>query len=70
MGVPRYEVTSQGPDHERQFSAAVYVGGEVYGRGVGQSKKVAETNAAAQAWTALDADAADIAEPQSAQPDA
>ena len=70
MGVPRYEVTSQGPDHERKFSAEVSVGGEVFGRGVGQSKKVAETNAAAQAWTALDADSVERAEPQSAQPDA
>lgn len=66
LGVPRYEVTSEGPDHERQFSAAVYVGGDVCGRGVGQSKKVAETNAAAQAWTALDADS----EPVVADPDA
>jgi len=70
IGVPRYEVTSQGPDHERKFSAEVYLGAEVYGRGVGQSKKVAETNAAAQAWTALDADSVELAEPQSAQPDA
>ncbi|MFZ4371678.1 MAG: ribonuclease III [Mycobacterium sp.] len=66
LGVPRYEVTSEGPDHERRFSAAVYVGGDVCGRGVGQSKKVAETNAAAQAWTALDADS----EPVVADPDA
>jgi len=66
LGVPRYEVTSEGPDHERRFSAAVYVGGEVCGRGIGQSKKVAETNAAAQAWTALDADS----QPVAADPDA
>ncbi len=66
LGVPRYEVTSEGPDHERRFSAAVYVGGEVCGRGAGQSKKVAETNAAAQAWTALDADS----QPVVADPDA
>jgi len=66
LGVPRYEVTSEGPDHERRFSAAVYVGGDVCGRGIGQSKKVAETNAAAQAWTALDADS----EPVVADPDA
>ncbi|MEI6699988.1 MAG: ribonuclease III [Mycobacterium sp.] len=66
LGVPRYEVTSEGPDHERRFSAAVYVGGDVCGRGIGQSKKVAETNAAAQAWTALDAES----EPVVADPDA
>ena len=55
LGVPRYEVSSEGPDHDRRFSAVVYVGGEVCGRGSGRSKKSAETDAAAQACTALDA---------------
>ena len=55
LGVPRYEVSSEGPDHDRRFSAVVYVGGEVWGRGTGRSKKAAQTDAAAQAWTALDA---------------
>ncbi len=27
MGVPRYEVSSDGPDHDRRFTAVVYVGG-------------------------------------------
>ncbi len=56
LGVPRYEVSSEGPDHDRRFSASVYVSGEVYGRGSGRSKKAAETDAAAQAWTALDSE--------------
>jgi len=56
LGVPRYEVTSEGPDHDRRFSAVVHINGEVYGNGVGRSKKSAETDAAAQAWTALDAE--------------
>ena len=56
LGVPRYEVSSEGPDHDRRFSASVYVSGEVYGRGAGRSKKAAETDAAAQAWTALDSE--------------
>jgi ribonuclease-3 len=64
LGVPRYEVTSEGPDHERWYSAAVHVDGRVCGRGDGQSKKIAETNAAAQAWTALDS------VPVAADPDA
>lgn len=55
LGVPRYEVTSEGPDHDRRFTAVVYVRGEPFGTGVGRSKKAAETDAAAQAWTALDA---------------
>lgn len=66
LGVPRYEVTAEGPDHDRRFNAAVYLGGQVYGRGRGRSKKLAETAAAAQAWTALDAEPG--AEPD-AEPD-
>lgn len=60
LGVPRYEVSAEGPDHDRRFTAVVYVGGEAYGRGEGKSKKAAETDAAAQAWTALDALSADV----------
>jgi ribonuclease-3 len=56
LGVPHYEVSSEGPDHDRRFSASVYVSGEVYGRGAGRSKKAAETDAAAQAWMALDSE--------------
>ena len=56
LGVPRYEVSSEGPDHDRRFAAVVYINGEPYGSGVGRSKKTAETDAAAQAWTTLDAE--------------
>jgi len=58
LGVPRYEVVSEGPDHDRRFSAVVYINAEPYGTGAGRSKKSAETEAAAQAWTALDAEPA------------
>lgn len=58
LGVPRYEVVSEGPDHDRRFSAIVYINAEPYGTGAGRSKKSAETEAAAQAWTALDAEPA------------
>lgn len=61
LGVPRYDVSSRGPDHDRRFSAVVYVNGEECGRGEGKSKKAAETDAAAAAWNALDA-AADTAD--------
>ena len=60
LGVPRYEVSAEGPDHDRRFTAVVYVGGEPCGKGQGKSKKAAETDAAAQAWTALDAMSADL----------
>lgn len=55
LGVPRYEVSAEGPDHDRRFTAVVYVNGEALGTGQGRSKKAAETDAAAQAWTSLDA---------------
>jgi ribonuclease-3 len=66
LGVPRYEVTSEGPDHDRRFAAVVFVNGEPYGSGAGRSKKSAETDAAAQAWTALDAEPEPEPEPEPA----
>lgn len=55
LGVPSYQVTSTGPDHDREFTATVVVSGTEHGSGVGRSKKEAEQKAAATAWTALDA---------------
>lgn len=56
LGAPRYVVSSDGPDHDRVFTALVIVNGEEYGTGVGTTKKDAEIKAAAQAWTALDSE--------------
>lgn len=56
QGVPEYRVTDSGPDHAKEFSAEVLVGGQVLGRGHGRSKKVAEQEAAAQAYAALGED--------------
>ncbi|CAN5423109.1 ribonuclease III [soil metagenome] len=53
LGSPMYQVTSTGPDHDKQFTATVIVGDIEYGAGVGRSKKEAEQKAAAMAWTAL-----------------
>jgi ribonuclease-3 len=61
--VPRYEVQGFGPDHARMFTACVYVGGELVGRGDGRSKKQAEQAAAQQAWGRLGA-----GEPESSKP--
>ncbi|WP_295649651.1 ribonuclease III [uncultured Dietzia sp.] len=49
-----YDITSTGPDHDKTFTAVVFVGQERLGRGVGRTKKEAEQKAAEQAWAALD----------------
>lgn len=53
--LPVYELTEEGPDHEKRFTAAVYIGGELLGSGVGRSKKEAEQRAAGEALSRLDA---------------
>lgn len=56
-GVPEYRVTDTGPDHAKEFTAEVIVGGRVLGTGRGRSKKFAEQEAAAEAYAALSDDA-------------
>ncbi len=53
LGVPRYVVESEGPDHARQFTAAVHVGDRVFDGGAGTSKKEAEQQVAQIAWESL-----------------
>ncbi len=53
MGVPEYDVSESGPDHQKVFSAAAVLAGESYGTGTGRSKKEAEQEAAATAWRRL-----------------
>jgi ribonuclease-3 len=53
LGVPEYRVEEQGPDHRKEFSAFVSVGGDTLGRGDGRTKKEAEQKAAEAAWRAL-----------------
>ncbi len=55
LGAPSYVVSSTGPDHDKEFTAVVLVTDTEYGSGLGRSKKEAEQQAAAAAWTALDA---------------
>jgi len=51
--LPRYEVTGVGPDHAKQFTATVHLGGQPAGTGEGRSKKQAEQAAARVAWFSL-----------------
>lgn len=47
---PQYRIVStSGPDHAKQFTVAVYVGGRQLGKGMGNSKQTAEEQAAKQA---------------------
>jgi ribonuclease-3 len=53
LGVPSYEITSTGPDHDKEFTATTVIAGDAYGQGVGRSKKEAEQKAAGAAYRAL-----------------
>ncbi len=55
LGVPDYVMSSDGPDHEKTFTAQAQVAGELFGACTGRSKKEAEQAAAALAWSAIDA---------------
>ena len=53
LGAPSYDVTGEGPDHARTFTAHAVVGGQVRGSGTGSAKKIAEQEAAAAAYATL-----------------
>jgi len=53
FGPPQYQISSTGPDHNKEFTAIAVVAGENLGEGVGRTKKEAEQQAAAHAWKAL-----------------
>jgi ribonuclease-3 len=50
LGVPEYVIEDEGPDHAKTFTARVRVGNELYGNGIGHSKKEAEQAAAETAY--------------------
>ncbi|MDH3704640.1 MAG: ribonuclease III [Acidimicrobiia bacterium] len=52
LSPPRYELREAGPDHDKRFTATVYIAGAPRGRGGGSSKKQAEQAAAENAWQA------------------
>jgi len=51
--MPDYRISERGPDHEKEFTATVYLAGKRWGRGVGRSKKEAEQQAAREAFARL-----------------
>ncbi len=51
--LPVYELTEEGPDHEKHFTAVVFVESEAVGTGDGRSKKEAEQAAAQEAYDEL-----------------
>ena len=52
--IPTYTIVSEvGPDHAKQFTAAVSISGQVCGQGQGRSKQAAEKAAARSALAAL-----------------
>jgi len=53
--VPDYRVAARGPDHQKEFTATVYLAGEPWGSGTGRSKKEAEQQAAREAFERIQA---------------
>ncbi len=50
----RYEITDDGPEHDKTFRAVVFLDEDPFGTGSGRSKKQAEQAAAEEAWQRLD----------------
>ena len=51
--VPEYRIRERGPDHQKEFTATVFLAGNELGIGIGRSKKEAEQQAAHQAYVRL-----------------
>ncbi|MGH2723980.1 MAG: ribonuclease III [Actinomycetota bacterium] len=51
--VPQYRIEEEGPDHDKRFTAAVFLAGRQLGSGRGRSKKEAEQQAAREAYVRL-----------------
>jgi ribonuclease III len=51
--VPEYRIRERGPDHQKEFTATVFLAGTEWGTGIGRSKKEAEQQAARQAYVRL-----------------
>ncbi|GAB3622314.1 ribonuclease III [Mariniluteicoccus endophyticus] len=53
LGVPHYEITESGPDHDKRFEATVVIGDLSFGPGKGRNKKQAEQEAAGMGFAEL-----------------
>lgn len=53
LDAPYYRTRDEGPDHDKTFTARALVGEVAWGLGVGRTKKDAEQQAAATAYTAI-----------------
>ncbi len=53
LGVPTYEITESGPDHDKRFEAYAVVGTQRFGPGQGRNKKQAEQQSAESAYLIL-----------------
>jgi ribonuclease III len=51
--LPEYRIAERGPDHQKEFTATVFLVGKPWGTGTGRSKKEAEQQAAHEAWQRL-----------------
>ncbi len=51
--MPEYKISDEGPDHEKEFTATVFLAGKAWGSGMGRSKKEAEQQAAHEAYLKL-----------------
>jgi ribonuclease-3 len=55
LGAVKYEITHEGPDHERVFFATLFIDGKPRAQAQGKTKKAAETEAAANILAELEA---------------
>ena len=53
--MPEYRIEERGPDHQKEFTATVFLAGEAMGNGTGRSKKEAEQQSAREAHERLSA---------------
>jgi ribonuclease III len=62
--LPEYRIAERGPDHQKEFTATVFLAGKAWGTGTGRSKKEAEQQAAHEAWQRLSQETAQAASTQ------